>query len=141
AWMQSSRLARALGPEGWWPLFLLVARRIVLLQAWGLHLLALLLWALFVRKASTAPPHVRWLSWFPLATIAVHLGILLAQPHDLTFMFKVTIDRLILQVWPAIALLIACREPNGLSSFPWNTAFRSPAGKTSTSSSAPPPPP
>ena len=39
----------------------------------------------------------------------MNLFILLAQPHDLTFMFKVTIDRLLFQLWPAIVLLVAWR--------------------------------
>jgi len=103
-------LSRALSLDRWWTLFLLTLRRIVLLQAWGLHLLALVVWAVFARKWSAAPPSLRWLTWFPLATMVVHLGILLMQPHDLTFMFKVTIDRLLIQLWPSIVLLISHRE-------------------------------
>ena len=106
----SLSLARAISVDRWWTLLLLIGRRIVLLQAWGLHLLALVVWAAFARKWSAAPPQLRWLSWFPLATMVVHLGILLMQPHDLTFMFKVTIDRLLIQLWPSIVLLISHRE-------------------------------
>jgi hypothetical protein len=39
----------------------------------------------------------------------VHAAILLGQPHDLTFMFKVTIDRLLIELWPAIILLVFAR--------------------------------
>lgn len=109
--VESFSVARAFDLERWWTLLLLILRRIVLLQAWGIHLLALVLWALFGRRLSAAPEQARWLSWFPITTIAIELGILLEQPHDLTFMFKVTIDRLLIQLWPAIVLLIACRQP------------------------------
>jgi hypothetical protein len=98
---------RAFSPERWWTLGLLLLRRVVLLQAWGLHLAGLVL-VLALAGGWTAP-RLRWLSWVPAATIATHLCILLAQPHDLTFMFKVTIDRLLIQVWPAILLLLAVR--------------------------------
>ena len=109
--MISMAMGRVFLLERWSTLALLIARRIVLLQAWGLHLLALLVWCIVARPTAVPPSNVRWLSSMPAAAIAAHLGILLMQPHDLTFMFKVTIDRLLLQIWPAILLLAAWRYP------------------------------
>lgn len=103
-------LQRLLMPERWLTLAVLLGRRVVLLQAWGLHLLALVAWVVFGRNRSALPAGARWLSWIPVVTVAIHLGILLAQPHDLTFMFKVTIDRLLLQLWPAILLVVSWRR-------------------------------
>jgi hypothetical protein len=46
----------------------------------------------------------------PAATVLADLAILLAQPHDAAYMFKVTIDRLLVQIWPAILLLVGTRS-------------------------------
>ena len=48
----SLSLTRAIRVDRWWTLFLLILRRIVLLQAWGLHLLALVVWAVFVASSN-----------------------------------------------------------------------------------------
>lgn len=100
-------LHRALTPERWWLLVTLIGRRLVLLQAWGLHLLCLIAWLFVTRKGAAASRRIRLLSLVPILTIAAYLGILLAQPHDLAFMFKVTIDRLLLQIWVPILLVVA----------------------------------
>jgi hypothetical protein len=104
-------LARAMSPERWSALVPLLLRRIVLLQAWGLHLAGLVVWFAIFRRLTAKRPHLYWLSWVPFTTMATHLCILLCQPHDLVFMFKVTIDRLLIQIWPSILLLLSWRVP------------------------------
>jgi hypothetical protein len=101
---------RFLDPARWWTLLRLVLRRIVLLQVWGLHLLAVLAFVLFLRRRSAPCPGCRWLSWMPAATVLAHLAILLGQPHEVAYMFRVTIDRLLVQIWPAILLLVGTRS-------------------------------
>jgi hypothetical protein len=104
-------LARAMSPDRWSALVPLLLRRIVLLQAWGLHLAGLVVWFAIFRRLTAKRPHLYWLSWVPFTTMATHLCILLCQPHDLVFMFKVTIDRLLIQIWPSILLLLSWRVP------------------------------
>jgi len=106
----SAAFHRLLDPGRCWTLLRLALRRIVLLQVWGLHLVALIAFVLFLRKGSRPWAGCRWLSWMPAATIAAHLLVLLAQPHDVAYMFKVTIDRLLIHLWPAIILLIGTRS-------------------------------
>lgn len=105
----ASALRRALSPERWWTLLTLSLRRLSLLQVWGLHLVALLVFLIIGRRYSRMPPHLTFLSYVPAAAMFVHAAILLGQPHDLTFMFKVTIDRLLIELWPAIILLVFAR--------------------------------
>jgi hypothetical protein len=106
----SAAFHRFLDPARWGTLLRLVLRRIVLLQVWGLHLVAVLAFVLFLRRRSRPCPGCEWLSWMPAATVLADLAILLAQPHDASYMFKVTIDRLLVQIWPAILLLVGTRS-------------------------------
>jgi hypothetical protein len=112
--LQASLIAalhRGVDPDRWRTIMVLAARRMILFQAWGLHLLGLVFWLSLGRGRSHSPQHLRWLSWVPATIMAIHAGILLCQPHDLVFMFKVTIDRLLIQIWPMVLVLIACRSP------------------------------
>jgi hypothetical protein len=93
-----------------WTLLLLSLRRIVLPQVWGLHLVALVAFLLFLRKRTQARAGCGWLSWMPAGTILAELAILAAQPHDVSYMFRVAIDRLLIHVWPSIILLIGTRS-------------------------------
>jgi hypothetical protein len=102
-------LQRAARPERWGALALLSLRRIVLLQVWGLHLLAAIFYLAFTRKRTAPPEGSRWLSRFPCAFLFCCGVILLVQLHDPAYMFQVTVDRFLIQIWPAAVLLIFSR--------------------------------
>jgi len=102
-------LQRAASLDRWWTLARLSLRRVFLLQVWGVHLVALAGFLAVGRRFTSAPAHLRWLSWLPATSVAAWWGILLAQPHDLTFMFKVTVDRALIEIWPAIAIMLFAR--------------------------------
>jgi hypothetical protein len=71
---------------------------------------ALVAFLLCLRKRTQARAGCGWLSWMPAGTILAELALLAAQPHDVSYMFKVTIDRLLIHVWPSIILLIGTRS-------------------------------
>lgn len=93
-------LARALSPGRWGELLLLVLRRIVYFQDFALWVLAeLLLLALVLRKL---PGSVAGAALF--LACAAYAPIYLLQPHPVEWIFRTSVDRIFIQLWPAAIL-------------------------------------
>ena len=93
-------LARALSPGRWGELLLLVLRRIVYFQDFALWVLAeLLLLGLVLRKL---PGSVAGTAL--LLACAAYAPIYVLQPHPVEWIFRTSVDRLFIQLWPAAIL-------------------------------------
>jgi hypothetical protein len=97
---RTTLLAHALDLGRWSDLALQSLRRIVFFQAFGLWLIAAVLYAALVGRKLPATPVgtavlLMVLSWVPLYVL---------QPHPLHWVFRTSVDRLILQIWPAAVL-------------------------------------
>jgi len=93
-------LANALDPRRWAELAFQTVRRIVFFQSFGLWLVAeVLAVALWARKSPATVAGTAVL----LAT-AAYVPIYVLQPHALQWIFRTSIDRIILQLWPAAIL-------------------------------------
>ena len=93
-------LARALSPARWGELSLLVLRRIVYFQDFALWVVAeLLLLALVLRKL---PGSVAGTAL--LLACAAYAPIYVLQPHPVEWIYRTSVDRLFIQLWPAAIL-------------------------------------
>ncbi|MCA1827587.1 MAG: glycosyltransferase family 39 protein, partial [Myxococcales bacterium] len=93
-------LAHALDPARWWEMTYQTLRRVVFFQSFGLWLIGeALALALWVRKSRAS---VAGTAVF-LAT-AAYLPIYILQPHSLQWIFRTSIDRILMQLWPAAVL-------------------------------------
>lgn len=96
---RATLIAHALDPARWGELAAHSLRRIVFFQAFGLWVVAGVVYAFAARKLPGTPVGTAVLlavvSWVPLY---------LLQPHPLDWLFRTSVDRLILQVWPAAVL-------------------------------------
>ena len=116
----AAALSRAAQPWRWWSAARLILRHLVLLQIWGVHLLALIAFALFRRRAPGASSMPAAVSWATVALFCAYLFLYAAQPHDPAYMVQVTFDRLLMQLWPSLLLLAFWSEfgaPGGRYSF------------------------
>ncbi len=93
-------LDRALSPGRWGELALLVLRRIVYFQDFALWVIAeLLLLALVLRKL---PGSVAGTAL--LLACAAYAPIYVLQPHPVEWIYRTSVDRLFIQLWPAAIL-------------------------------------
>ncbi len=93
-------LARALSPARWGELLLLTLRRIVYFQDFALWVVAeLLLLVLVVRKL---PGTVAGTALF--LACAAYAPIYVLQPHPVEWIYRTSIDRIFIQLWPAAIL-------------------------------------
>jgi hypothetical protein len=96
-----SPLARALEPQRWLQLGVYALRRIFYFQAWALWLVALIVaLGLTWRKLARSATGIALLLALP--SIA---GIYLLQAFPLEWIFRTSIDRLVIQLWPSAILL------------------------------------
>ena len=93
-------VARALSPGRWGELLLLVLRRIVYFQDFALWVLAeLLLLVLVLRKL---PGSVMGTAL--LLACAAYAPIYVLQPHPVEWIYRTSVDRIFIQLWPAAIL-------------------------------------
>ena len=92
----------------WWLIIKFALRHIFLVQVWSLHLLAFILFLVAYRHANAGSRH-RPLQWMVAIVLTLFPLIWLIQPYDTGYMLKVTFDRLVMQLWPAMVLLAATR--------------------------------
>ncbi len=93
-------VARALDLRRWGELVLLTLRRIVFFQNFALWLVAeLLVLLLVLRKRRRGP-----LGLALLLASAAYVPIYLLQPHPLDWLFRTSVDRIVIQLWPAVIL-------------------------------------
>lgn len=95
-----SILGRALDLRRWGELVLLVLRRIVFFQDFALWVVGELLLLILVRPRSTL------LTALFLAC-AAYAPIYVLQPHPLDWIFRTSVDRIFIQLWPAAILATA----------------------------------
>lgn len=92
--------ARALDPHRWAQLLVMVLRRIVFFQNFALWMVAeVLVLLLVLRRRRTGP-----LGLALLLAFAAYVPIYLLQPHPLDWLFRTSIDRIVIQLWPALIL-------------------------------------
>ena len=93
-------LAHAFDPLRWGELLFQALRRLVFFQTFALWLIAAVLaLSVWVRRLPGTPVGTALF----LAT-AAYLPIYLLQPHPLQWLFRTSVDRLLLQLWPAAVL-------------------------------------
>ncbi|HET7787982.1 MAG TPA: glycosyltransferase family 39 protein [Myxococcales bacterium] len=93
-------LQRASDLRRWGELLLLVLRRLVFFQNFALWLVAEVLLLLLVLRSKR--PGALGLAL--LLAFAAYLPIYLLQPHPLDWLFRTSIDRIVIQLWPAVIL-------------------------------------
>jgi len=93
-------LQHALDPRRWGELFLLVLRRAVFFQSFALWMVAEVLVLLLVLRKRRAGPVGLGL----LLACAAYVPIYVLQPHPLGWIFRTSIDRIVIQLWPAAIL-------------------------------------
>jgi hypothetical protein len=93
-------VGRALDPHRWAQLLVMVLRRIVFFQNFALWMVAEVLVLLFVLRKRRAGP----LGLALLLAFAAYVPIYLLQPHPLDWLFRTSIDRIVIQLWPALIL-------------------------------------
>jgi hypothetical protein len=91
---------RALDLHRWAQLFVMVLRRIVFFQNFALWMVAEVLVLLLVLRKRRAGP----LGLALLLAFAAYVPIYLLQPHPLDWLFRTSIDRIVIQLWPALIL-------------------------------------
>jgi hypothetical protein len=92
-----SVLRNAVDLRRWAELILLILRRVVYFQDFGLWLAAAVPAAIFfARRGPLSPPSVALLS-----ACAAFATIYVLQPHELSWIFRTSADRLVVQMWPA----------------------------------------
>ena len=75
-------------------------RRVVFFQAFALFLVAeVIVLAIWVRRLPATP-----LGTAMFLAVAAFAAVYLLQPHPLKWIFRMSVDRLILQLWPAAVL-------------------------------------
>jgi hypothetical protein len=90
-------LARALSPGRWAELVSMTLRRIVYFQDFAFWVVAeLLLLALVVRRQ---PPSVAGAALF--LACAAYAPIYVLQPHPIDWIYRTSVDRIFIQLWPA----------------------------------------
>jgi len=93
-------LGHALDPLRWGELLLYALRRVVFFQSFALFLVAeVVVLAVWVRRLPGSP-----LGTALILAVAALLAIYLLQPHPLKWIFRTSVDRLTLQLWPAAVL-------------------------------------
>ena len=93
-------IAHALDPLRWGELLLYSLRRVVFFQAFALFLVAeVIVLAIWVRRLPATP-----LGTAMFLAVAAFAAVYLLQPHPLKWIFRMSVDRLILQLWPAAVL-------------------------------------
>lgn len=96
----ASLLEHALDPLRWGELLLYALRRVVFFQAFALFLVAeVVVLAVWVRRLPTTP-----LGSALFLAAAAFAAIYVLQPHPLNWIFRTSVDRLILQLWPTAVL-------------------------------------
>jgi 4-amino-4-deoxy-L-arabinose transferase-like glycosyltransferase len=99
---RATLLQHAVDPRRWGEVVLLVLRRLVYFQDFGLWLVAeaVVLWSLRKRKPDAAGTAL-------LLSGIAFVPIYVLQPHPLGWIFRTSADRLIMQLWPAVVLSTA----------------------------------
>ena len=93
-------ISRALSPARWGELLLLVLRRIVYFQDFALWVIAeALLLVLVLRKLPGNVPGTALLLIF-----AAYAPIYVLQPHPVEWIYRTSVDRIFIQLWPAAIL-------------------------------------
>lgn len=93
-------VGRALDLRRWGGLLVMALRRIVFFQNFALWLVAeVLLLVLVLRKRRAGP-----LGLALLLAFGAYVPIYLLQPHPLDWLFRTSIDRIVIQLWPALIL-------------------------------------
>ncbi|HEY6912758.1 MAG TPA: glycosyltransferase family 39 protein [Myxococcales bacterium] len=93
-------VARAFDLHRWAQLLVMALRRIVFFQNFALWLVAEVLLLLLVLRKRKAGP----LGLALLFAFAAYVPIYLLQPHPLDWLFRTSIDRIVIQLWPALIL-------------------------------------
>ena len=93
-------LARALSPGRWGELLLLVLRRIVYFQDFALWVVAELLLVAFVLRK--LPGSVIGTGLLLICTAYAPIYVL--QPHPVEWIYRTSVDRIFIQLWPAAIL-------------------------------------
>jgi hypothetical protein len=92
-----SVLRNAVDLRRWAELILLILRRVVYFQDFGLWLAAAVPAAIFfARRGPLSPPALAL-----LLACAAFAAIYVLQPHELSWIFRTSADRLVVQMWPA----------------------------------------
>jgi hypothetical protein len=93
-------LAHAVDPLRWGELLFRSLRRVVYFQAFALWLAAaVLVLTLWMRRLPATPVGTAL-----FLAIAAYAPIYVLQPHPLQWLFRTSVDRVILQLWPAAVL-------------------------------------
>jgi hypothetical protein len=93
-------LERALSPGRWSEVVLLTLRRIVYFQDFALWVIAELLLLVFVLRK--LPGSVAGTAL--LLAFAAYAPIYVLQPHPVEWIYRTSVDRLFIQLWPAAIL-------------------------------------
>jgi len=96
----ASLIAHALDPLRWGELLVYALRRVVFFQSFALFLVAeVVALTVWVRRTPGTP-----LGTALILAVAAFAAIYVLQPHPLRWIFRTSVDRLILQLWPATVL-------------------------------------
>lgn len=99
-----------IGPIAW-----AFVRRLFYFQGWALHLLAFVI-ALVIRwRANDLSPSAKRLLLICTLVFVGFCAAFLTTPHDLDWHLRTSIDRLILQLWPALVMALALKPGAGSS--------------------------
>ena len=101
-----SLLHNLLDPARWLELFGLIARRLVFFQSFALWLVAETGTLVLLRRHRPGPIGAALLS-----SCACFLLIYVLQPFGLQWIFRTSVDRLVMQLWPAAVLATALALP------------------------------
>jgi 4-amino-4-deoxy-L-arabinose transferase-like glycosyltransferase len=101
-------IARALSPQRWAELVLLTLRRIVYFQDFALWVVAeLAVLLLVVRKRAPSVPGTAL-----FLACAIYAPVYVLQPHPIDWIYRTSIDRIFIQLWPAaiLATLVSVKD-------------------------------
>jgi hypothetical protein len=109
-------LRRVIDPGRWWLAAIHLLRRLVYVQGWMLFLIAVPFAIWVIARGPTLSPNIRRIAFGIVGALLLLCAAYVVTPQDIAWHVDNSFDRLMLQAWPTVLLLLFVSLPGATTS-------------------------